>query len=266
MALVAFQHALCDLIASPALCLAIRLDASEFLSQYDLSPREHLRLQEVVWQRGMSTTCTLYRSNRVTPIYTLLHCTCLILGDKLKSELDAYWSHTELRDLEFRHEIDRFSHFLKQRIAAGLISDPFIEEVLDFELAVNELRFAPRRRILVQLGDHVGSGEGEGVHAHPLVRAIRFTHDAAEVLKALARGIVPYGLPESESFLVLSVTGDELCVKDVEPEAAQILWRVQAGRSYRRSDVQSLLDDGLVCIYNERPPSIPRSRVEASSV
>lgn len=252
MALVAFQRALCDLIASPTLCLATRSDASEFLSQYDLSPRERLRLREIVWQRGMSTTCTLYRSNRVTPIYTLLHCTCLILGDGLKHELDEYWAHTELRDLEFKHEIARFSQFVKQRMAAGLITDSFIGEVLDFELAINELRFAPRRQILAQLHDAIGADEHAAVRPHPLVRAVRFTHDAVEVVKALARGRVPYGLPESESFLVLSGIGEELCVKDVEPAAARLLWRMQAGGQWFRSDVQSLVDEGLVCTYSDK--------------
>jgi len=109
MTLAAFQQALCDLIASPDLSLAARAGTADVFGRYDLSDRERVRLVQIVWQAGMSTNCTLYRSNRVTPIYTLLHHTCFILGDRFKHELDDYWEATELRDLEFKREIERCS-------------------------------------------------------------------------------------------------------------------------------------------------------------
>jgi hypothetical protein len=137
--LASFQRALCDLIASPALCLALRADPEATLARYELSARERRRLTEVVWQRGMSTNCTLYRSNRVTPVYTMLNYTCRALGGEFASMIDQFWDAQEYRDRQFLSEVERFGAFLRQQIAAGTVSSPFAGELLEFELATNAL-------------------------------------------------------------------------------------------------------------------------------
>ena len=146
LTLRAFQHALSELVASPASCLDVRAGRGEFFGRFDLSQSEKQRLREVVWQQGMSVSCSMYRSNRVTPIYTLLNFTCFLLGDKLKEELEGYWASSELIDLQYKEEIERFGQYLKRRIHDGAIKSQFVEEVLDFELAMNELQFVPRKR------------------------------------------------------------------------------------------------------------------------
>ena len=222
MSIRAFQQALCELIASPDRCMAVRSDPASVLSRYDLTQRERDRLADVVWQRGMSTNCTLYRSNRITPIYTLLHSTCLLLGDRLKPVLDSYWSTATLRDLEFKQETHRFAKFLKQRIREGVITDDFVEEVVDFELAINALRFAPRRRILREL-DEAG---GQDAHdLHPLMRLVRFRHDPGLILDALTRGTAPKDLPETEAYLLLSRMNDDLEVTRIDVRLGRRLWR-----------------------------------------
>ena len=246
MSLLSFQRALCELIASPELCLAVRFDARAFLSRYELTQRERDRLSDIVWQRGMSTTCTIYRSNRVTPIYTLLHYTCVLLGDSLKANLEEFWANSELRDLEFKQEINRFSYFLKQRIADGFIADEYIEEVMDFELSVNELRFAPRRRILQELKGKVRIG-GE-LRLHPLMRIVRFRHEPAEVLDALVRGRIPSNLPEREAYLLISVAHENLEATQMDSAVGEMLWRIQfKGASGVHEDLQDLLDRGFLC-------------------
>jgi hypothetical protein len=239
MTLAAFQQALCQLIASPELCVDARADAAHFLSQFDLTERERGRLQDIVRQRGMSLNCTLYRSNRITPLYTLLHSTCVVLGDELKDHLDAYWRDAELRDLEFEQEIHRFARFLRPRT-----SDPLVLEVLDFELALNELRFAPRRRILSEMN----GGHDPGYVVHPLVRVVRFEHDPHEVLDALARGEIARNLPRSEFFLVLSAIDAELRAIELSPPDARVLWQMQDEDAPRaRADVERLIALGVVC-------------------
>ena len=192
MALAAFQQALCELIASPETCLSVRADPAVFLSRYDLSDRERERLQQIVWQPGMSTSCTLYRSNRVTPVFTLLHNTCVLLGDSLKEELEEYWRRTELRNLEFKLEIERFAEYLRQRVAEGAINDPLLEEVLEFELVVNELRFAPRQAV------------------HPPARLLRFSYDMGEVLSALAQGHRPTNPTRRDTTVMLAMVDGSL--------------------------------------------------------
>jgi hypothetical protein len=242
MTLAAFQRALCELIASPDLCIEVRAGGTAIFDRYELSPRERARLLDIVSQRGMSTNCTLYRSNRVTPVYTLLHYTCLVLGDDLKDTLEHYWAGAALTDLEFKHEIDRFSHFLKARIATSAIVDPFLEEVLDFELAVNGLRFAPRREILRQLGDRCPeAGSLTPGPLHPLARVVRFRHDPAALLDSLAHDRVPRELPEAEAFLLLSVVGDSLSATALEPGAGRRLWHLNSGGTGAGSQTSPVL-------------------------
>ena len=248
MTLLAFQQALCELIGSPDLCLQTREDPEPFLVRYDLSARERERLTEIVWQKGMSTNCTLYRSNRITPIYTLLHYTCVTLGDRLGATLDAYWAATELRDLEFKHEIHRFARFLGDQIEQGAIADPFLAEVLEFEIALNELRFAPRRAILRQLARQIGTAsQSQDLRIHPLMRVVRFRHEPALLLDALARGRVPRELPDAESYLLLSVLGEGVTVHGLEPEPGGILWQLQRDRtSPQRGGLGDFVASGIL--------------------
>jgi hypothetical protein len=82
---------------------------------------------------------------------------------------------------------------------------------------------------------------------HPLVRVVRFAHDAREVLTALAQGTAPRRLQESESFLVLSGVDAELSVKEIAPLDARLLWRMQTeGVTCRYADVKELVDEGVV--------------------
>src|SRR3981081_119963 len=92
MTLLGYQRALTTMIASPELCLRVRSDPNAALANYDLTPREHRRLAAVARQTGMSTSCTLHRVNRMTPIYSYLPLTCLLLGDDLMRETELFWS------------------------------------------------------------------------------------------------------------------------------------------------------------------------------
>jgi hypothetical protein len=268
MSLAAFQRALCDLIASPALCLACRDNPDALVERYDLTPRERRRLIEVVWQPGMSTNCTIYRSNRITPIYTLLNLTCFILGDALVHEVDSFWQNGGYVDAQYGVEIERFGSFLKQRLQSGALQDRLLEEVLDFELAVYALQFCPRRRILRGLeGTHVSSKDS-AVRLHPLVRIVRFHHDPATLLKLLAdQAPLPYALPQGEFFAVLSIIDGPLEVKKVDAEPGTRLLELQNGgpRWYPPEEISLLVEAGVVLrgepVYPPYPTTAPASKI-----
>jgi hypothetical protein len=158
MSLEGFQRALADLVAAPALCLAVREDPDDVLSGYDLSGIERRRLWEVVWQRGMSANCTVHRATRVTPIYTLLPLTCAALGPALGAELDAFWSAAPRMLIRFDLEISRFARFLQRRLERDCVDIPHdrqaVTSLLAIELACETIRLAPtgsRRRKALQL-------------------------------------------------------------------------------------------------------------------
>src|SRR5262245_58707380 len=121
MSLAEFQLAMTDLIASPERCLDARWDPVGALARYELTARERRRVIDTGLQKGMSTNRALYRSHRVTPIYTSLHLSCLALGSQLEAELDEYWKSAEFSDRRFRLEIERFAHFLKRRVENGAL-------------------------------------------------------------------------------------------------------------------------------------------------
>jgi len=224
MTLAAFQRALCDLVASPRLCVALREDPQTALADYDLSAREFDRLVDAVWQKGMSTNCSLYRSNRITPIYTLLNSTCMMLGEAFPALIDRFWESKEFRDGQYFTEVEKFAHFLKRLIAAGELDGSFLEEVLDFEVAAVALMFSPRRKILAALAEPPAPMAETRWRLHPLVRVVAFRHDPDIVIAALRAERPPDPeLPAASFFVALSVVGPALEVVPLPPQAGRTL-------------------------------------------
>jgi len=171
----------------------------------------------------------MYRSNRVTPIYTLLNFTCFLLGDKFKEELEGYWASSELLDLQFQEEIERFGRYLKHRIRKGAIESHFVDEVLDFELAINELQFVPRKRLLRQIRNTRPGRRSSLFQLNPLMRVVRFRHEPFELLGLLRQGHMPVNeLPEGEFIVLLDATQERINVKQLDTKQGEILLRVQA--------------------------------------
>jgi hypothetical protein len=197
MSLAAFQRALCDLIASPELCVRLRTDPESVLTRYELSPREQRRLNTVVRQPGMATSCTLYRVNRITPLYTLLPMTSLLLGQQLMPLAEAYWEESPGSDLQFKYEVERFGSFLLTKLRAGELDDPYLEELVNFEAAAAALRYAPKR----------GGRD-------TLVRIVPFRHDPVALLGVLARGeSPPEDLEEGNFTVTLDGRGETLQIQ-----------------------------------------------------
>jgi hypothetical protein len=242
VSLPAFQRAFCDLIASPDLCVRLRASPDEVLDEYDLSALERRRLVDIVHQPGMSVNCTLYRVNRVTPLFTLLPRTCALLGDRFTEELDAFWRRSET-DLQYALELERFARFLRGRLESGELESPMLPDVLDFELAWNSLRYVPRRRILAGLDDAARGGSDLPAQVNPLVRLVRFEHDPIAVLSLLGNGGEPESEPErGEHFLLLDATEAKIELRPLEPRLARRLREVEAdGAGVLEADEADLL-------------------------
>ena len=160
-----FQIAMARLIASPQLCEQVLADEKPFFSKYVLSEKEQKRLHAVLRQKGISACCSLYRMNRVTPVYTQLTNTCTILGDQLLVKLlEEFWLVQAETTLQFRDEVLEFGRFILHKAFAI----PFLEEVLRFEMIINELSYLP---------------EGQ-------CRFLEWEYDIIEVLSALQSGVL----------------------------------------------------------------------------
>ena len=235
-----------DLVASPSLCLLTRRDPAGALASYELTSRERDRLAAIVWQRGMSTNCSLYRANRITPLYTHLTLTCTLLAERLMSEVELFWQDCDESDLQFEPEITRFVAFLRARARAGDLDSPFLGAVIDFEFAVNELLYLPRRRLAEQVAQAPIDRELAVVEPHPLVRVVRFEHEPTPLLTALAARQPPPGdLRTGEFFVVVRATDDDIDVVEVDAALGRGLARLAAGETPDATTAAALLDAGL---------------------
>lgn len=228
MSVSGFQQAFCDLIASPEMSVGLRRGEASLLDGYELTARERRRLIEAVRQRGMSVNCTLYRHNRVTPLCSLLPRSCALLDDRFREEASAYW-RAEATDLQFGPEIERFASFLRARLDSGALNVPYLDEMLGFELAINELRFAPRLRLLADLEERRAGRDWE---LHPLVRVLRFAYEPEELLGSFSGGdLPPAGLQGGDFYLVLDGTDAELVLRPLEPRWGKLLAGLEPGTS-----------------------------------
>jgi len=219
MSLQAFQRAMSDLVASADLCNRLLREPEEVLSAYDLTPRERRRLESAVSQRGMAVNCSLYRANRITPIYNYLPYTCFLLGEELMPVMLAFWEEHRDAQPQFRKEIEKFGEFLRGR------ADSVLGDALEFELAVNSLRFTTKR-------------EAAG-RPHPRLRVVRLRHDPELLIKLLAdKSPPPYGLPEGEFWLLVDGTGESIEARSVDIDEDQLDALAEAGLIHPRSDTK----------------------------
>jgi hypothetical protein len=224
MTLLDYQRALADMIASPELCLRVRRDPEGTLREYALSPREHRRLAAVAHQPGMSTSCTLHRVNRMTPLVSYLPLTCVLLGDRLMPEVERFWLSARPVDLQFGPETRRFARFLQSRLRDGQLQDPYLEEVLAFEMAANQL-LARLQGVEPPTLRHLVTGPGRVPRAlHPHVAIVRFTHDPLPLLQAVADGGRPDPEPTvGEFFIAIDVREGHVQVSELDPATAASL-------------------------------------------
>lgn len=144
MSIAEFQRAFADLIASPERCVGLRDGAAEALAEYDLTPRERQRLTVMARDEAMSINCSLYRVNRLIPVYSVLPHSCRLLAGRLMNELDAFWAASRHATLQYRWESWRFGLWLQERIAAGLLPDGPVEDAVRLELAIFDAQAARR--------------------------------------------------------------------------------------------------------------------------
>jgi hypothetical protein len=254
MSLLGFQRALSDLAASPKKCQALRLQSERVLERYDLSHREQQRIMCIAEQRGMETHCGIYRANRITPLYTLLRLTCLALGDDLKRVVLEFWAANENADLQFGREVSRFAAFLRDGIRDCKIKNPFVEEILDFELATHALRCAPRRQLATELRHATRTGGRLVLRVHPLIKVVRFRHDPTVLLRLLnAMSPLPFELAEEDAYVLLDATGEDLLVKRIALLLGQFLQAIDRGLaiSITAEDIQTLVRAGIVVHIDE---------------
>lgn len=114
-----FQQALAELTASPRFCVALRRNADLLQECYQLSERERRQVLAMAHHPAMECACSLYRANRLAPLFRNLPRTLESLAERLESILDNYW---EAHPWPYRYgylESERFCQWLAPIANAG---------------------------------------------------------------------------------------------------------------------------------------------------
>ncbi|WP_422001226.1 hypothetical protein [Reyranella sp.] len=195
MSIADFQRAFADLIASPSRCLRLRDGADDAFAGYELTALERLRLGAMARDEAMSVNCSLYRVNRLIPVYSVLPHSCRLLGDRLMVELEAFWAASRHATLQYRWEAWRFGLWLQRRIDAGLLPGGPVEDAICLEMAIFDTQAASR----------------DGADASARRRIVRLRHEPEALLDpALAPDeLVPSG---DEIAVLVDASGPHLAV------------------------------------------------------
>lgn len=224
MSLLAFQTALADLGASPALCARVAADPDAALAAYDLSPRERRRLAAAAGQPGVRVNWVLYRYNRIMALAAVLPGTLHLLGPDMRALSDAFWA-AHGHDRNLHREAERFVEMLGEALDAGRLSSPFLREVMAFELLRHEVAGLPHRAMAARVAEEAARWPDGPLAPHPLVRVAAFAHDPAVLLPRLAaKQPLPYDdLAEGEFFLLLDCREGSYRERAVEPGWGRVL-------------------------------------------
>ena len=162
MSLAAFQSALLRLIADPAFRDAVTARGTDALGS-NLTPLETSRLQRIASDRGLDINRTLHKGFRLGKLRALLPLTCRLLGARrLARELPVFWQQRPPASFSFLPEALDFCDWLARR----RLRIRYLGEVLAYERALLELERARTGTAPIQV--------------------VRFTHDPAALLAALA--------------------------------------------------------------------------------
>jgi hypothetical protein len=167
----AFQTSMVRLVAEPAFRDAVRLHGGAALPS-GLTALERTRLAAIAADPGMDVNRMLHKGFRLGKLRAMLPLTCRLLGAKqLARQVESFWSDCPPSSFYFLPEALEFCRHLQ---ASGL-RRKYLSEVLAYERATLELERARQGPTPSQ--------------------AVRFRHDPAALLGALAAGRTPRRMP-----------------------------------------------------------------------
>jgi hypothetical protein len=204
VSLHAFQLALADLAASPALCARVADGSEVELAAYDLTAVERRRVAAVAGQRGMKVNCTLYRYNRISTLTAVMPGAIHLLGRDARTLADEFWAAAPA-DVNMRREAERFAVFVRSEMARSRLESPYLLEVMEYELLRYDVATRPRARLSAQVAADAERWPDGPLALHPLLGIARFVHDPLVLLPLIdARSPLPYAdVPEGDFHLLL---------------------------------------------------------------
>jgi hypothetical protein len=201
MSLREFQRAIADFIASPERCARAMTGFAAETADFDLTERERRRLKAMVSDRRMSANCTLFRVNRLVPIFEVLPLTWRHLGAAAEKELHEFWRQHPDAVVQYGEEASRFGAWLEGRLSAGALPPGPAFDALRFELAAFDLAVTAETPL-----------PGSATAAQR--RVVRFDYDHMAVLRPAPGPVTPRRLRKTR-WILLEVNDGGLCVSQM---------------------------------------------------
>jgi hypothetical protein len=248
MSLRAFQRAMADMAASPEMCRRVLDDAPGALSGYDLTPIELQRLASAADQRGMRMNIMLYRNGRLSPLVSQLPGTFHVLGYGLREVAQAFWTEYPRVPRGVPGEMRRFAAFLRRRMAEGLLTEPLLGEVLDWEMETYELALLPPERTKASVAEAAARARPDApLRPHPLVGVARFSREPFTVMRALAeKRPLPYEHADPGEYHVLvDFRGVQRANAPLDATVAAAFRALRAGEPLPPDSAAPLVEQGL---------------------
>lgn len=230
MSLLGFQRAMAALAASKELCARVAAEPEPFLDGFDLTPVERRRVHFAAGAPGMAVNTALYRSNRIGPIFTLLKRTCFLFGDDLRAVADRFWARHPKPDFMTKREVPRFARYVREMLDTGQYANPYLGEILAFEMAFFTLGLMPRQRLTREAAAESDANPDGDVALHPVVRIVRFAHEPDALLDLVNRRLPPpYEIPAGEFYLMVDGRGEGRQIVKLHVHAGRLLYGMQEG-------------------------------------
>jgi hypothetical protein len=248
MSLAAFQRAIAHMASSPVMCRRVLDDAPAALAEYDLTPIELQRLHSAAEQRGMRMNIMLYRNGRLSPLVSQLPGTFHVLGFGLREVAEAFWIENPKVPRGVPGEMRRWAAFLRRRIADGLLTEPLLPEVLDWEMETYELALLPPERTKASVAEAAARARPDApLRPHPLVGVARFTREPFAVVRALAeKRPLPYDHAEpGEYHLLVDFRGIQRSLAPLDAGVAAAFRALRAGQPLPPESAAPLVEQGL---------------------
>lgn len=247
MSLVAFQRAICDMAASPALCRRVLDEGAGVLAAYDLTPVEVQRLLSAADQKGMRMNCMLYRNGRLSPLVSQLPGTFHVLGYQLREVAEAFWVENPKVPRGVPGEMRRFAAFLRRRIAQGGLPE-LLPEVLEYEMETYELALLPPERTRADVAEAAARARPDApLRPHPLVGVARFTREPFAVVSALReKRPLPYDhAAPGEYHVLVDFRGVQRGLAPLDAGTAAAFRALRAGEALPPESAAPLVEQGL---------------------
>jgi len=270
MTLSQFQCAMGRLVVDAAFAEDMAAPGAGALADYVLTDRETRRLLAIARDRKLVVAQRIHRFFRINALLQSLPLTVRLLGDQqLRAVSERFWKTGTPENYNYQREARRFGSFIVEQVRSGQLRDPYLVEILRFELAVLELAFAG------------GVGSPNPLEAAPAagsavwkprlrsdLRVVVFEHSPAALLGALEGGRTPPALVAGRHYLLLERSaGTSIRLAPLLPELGEILESCRGGdvaeeicalHGIEAGELRKLVDAGFL------DPD-PAERIHASS-